>query len=298
MHNDIRAEAENPGRTGWLRSSLEGMSGLYKHADHLVSVSRALRDVNAKRLADVAPAEKFTYARNTINFERVLHLAYGVPSSGAVTAAASEPLDPQDLTGSVTRLMSVHGIREVHDEVERRVTIETVLPPAPGVRTFVTAGRLSSEKNHERMIRAFDLVHQDDPNTRLVILGSGPLRPHLTEVIEDVGLTSAVMLAGHQPNPYVILANSDCFVLSSDYEGQPMVLLEALILGLPIVTTEFGSVRGALPDGTGLIVPRKIGDVAKGMKAFLRGKVKSVPFDYVAYNREATDEVYRAIGAA
>ena len=80
MHNDIRAEIENAGRGAHLRASLEGVSALYKTADHLVSVSEPLAEVNAKRLAEYAPADKFTYARNTINFQRVLHLAYGVPS--------------------------------------------------------------------------------------------------------------------------------------------------------------------------------------------------------------------------
>jgi glycosyltransferase involved in cell wall biosynthesis len=116
-------------------------------------------------------------------------------------------------------------------------------------------------------------------------------------VIEELGLTSAVNLAGHQPNPYVIVTNSDCFVLSSDYEGQPMVLLEALILGRPIVTTSFGSVRGALPEGYGKIVARNTEALAEGMRSFLRGGVAAKPFDYAAYNRDATEEFYHAIGA-
>ena len=57
--------------------------------------------------------------------------------------------------------------------MQRRATVVRVLPPAPGVQTFVTVGRLSSEKNHARLISAFDLIHQENPNTRLVILGSG-----------------------------------------------------------------------------------------------------------------------------
>ena len=186
----------------------------------------------------------------------------------------------------------------MEDEVERRLTLARLLPPVPGVRTFVTAGRLSGEKNQERLIRAFDLVHQDDPDTRLVILGTRPLLDRLIEVVDELGLAAAVTLAGYEQNPYVVVANSDCFVLSSDYEGQPMVLLEALILERPIVTTEFGSVRGALPDGYGLIVPRTVDELAEGMRAFLRGEVVSRPFDCVAYNAEATNEVYRAIGAA
>ena len=283
LHNDIRAEMDNAGRAAHLRASLEGVAALYKTADHLVSVSEPLAEVNAKRLAEYAPAEKFTYARNTVNFQRVLHLAYGVPSrrqpklptpaTGAdaeVEPASAEALvdhfDPLDLTESIDRLMAYHGIGEVSDEVERRVTVAELLPPAPGVKTFVTVGRLSPEKNHGRLLRAFDLIHQENPNTRLVILGSGPSEERLSEQIEELGLTSAVNLAGHRPNPYVIVANSDCFVLSSDYEGQPMVLLEALILGRPIVTTSFGSVRGALPEGYGKVVARDTEALAEGMR--------------------------------
>jgi CDP-glycerol glycerophosphotransferase len=298
MHNDIRAEADSPGRGEWLRASLEGMCGLYQHADSLVSVSDALRDVNARRLADRAPAEKFTFARNTINFERVRHLAYGVTGGRTLPTGLVEQLDPRNLTESIGTLIAAVGAEQVEDEVERRLTLARLLPPVPQVRTFVTAGRLSAEKNQERLIRAFDLVHQDDPDTRLVVLGTGPLLERLTEVVDELGLAASVTLAGHEQNPYVVVANSDCFVLSSDYEGQPMVLLEALILERPIVTTEFGSVRGALPDGYGLIVPRTVEDLAQGLQAFLRGEVASRPFDCVAYNAAATNEVYRAIGAA
>ena len=59
-----------------------------------------------------------------------------------------------------------------------------------------------------------------------------------------------------------------------------------------------GNSRGALPDGYGLIVPRSVDGMATGMRAFLRGQVTAKPFDYAAYNRNATDEFYRAIGAA
>ena len=160
----------------------------------------------------------------------------------------------------------------------------------------MTAGRLTTQKNHLRLVRAFRLVHRADPNTRLVILGSGPLRGQLSAEIEELGLSAAVMLAGHRPNPYVVLAHADCFVLSSDYEGQPMVLLEALILGLPVVTPSFDTVRGARPDGYGMLVERTVDALAGGMSAFLRGEVPTLPFDYVAYNRDATQEFYRAIG--
>ena len=76
-----------------------------------------------------------------------------------------------------------------------------------------------------------------------------------------------------------------------------MVILEALTLGLPVVTTDFSSSRGAMPDGTGFIVPRSVVGLATGMKDYLDGRVPNPPFDPARYNQTAMQEFYRAIGA-
>lgn len=75
-----------------------------------------------------------------------------------------------------------------------------------------------------------------------------------------------------------------------------MVLLEALVLGLPVITTSFASVADAFPDGCGSVVGSDVASLAAGMSAVLRGEVRFAPFDYVNYNRAATAEFYRAIG--
>ena len=63
-----------------------------------------------------------------------------------------------------------------------------------------------------------------------MIVGSGPLADELEALVAELGLQGSVFLTGMQRNPHAIMAKADCFVLSSDYEGQPMVLLEALVL--------------------------------------------------------------------
>jgi CDP-glycerol glycerophosphotransferase len=259
LHNDVRAELANRVRSRPVRASLGGAIALYRNADQLVSVSEQLCALNRRTLAEWAPQARFTFARNTINVERIVRLA-----------AAPSPLPVPASAGA----------------------------DAPAVRTFVTAGRLSPEKNHERLIRAFARVHAADADTRLLILGTGPRHDALRSVIAELGVGAAVTLTGYQENPYAIMAAADCFVLSSDYEGQPIALLEALVLGLPIVTTAFDSVQGSLPDGTGLVVARDTDALADGLAAFLRGEVPHPPFDHVAYNARAMEEFYRAIGAA
>ncbi|MBP0645107.1 glycosyltransferase, partial [Mycobacterium tuberculosis] len=81
-------------------------------------------------------------------------------------------------------------------------------------------------------------------------IGDGPLSGELKELAVSLGVAGSVEFTGRLQNPYAVMSGCDCFVLSSDYEGQPIVILEARVLGLPIVTTRFGSATSAM-EGSG-----------------------------------------------
>ena len=140
--------------------------------------------------------------------------------------------------------------------------------------TFVSVGRLSPEKNHARLIRAFAQVHERHPRhpaghpRRRQARGRAP-----ATWCVSLGLSRHVTVAGQVDNPFAIMAEADCFVLSSDYEGQPMVILEARTLGLPVVTTAFSSVGDSVPEDAGIVVPQTDQGVADGMQRFLAGEV-------------------------
>ncbi|WP_285116078.1 glycosyltransferase [Leifsonia sp. fls2-241-R2A-40a] len=269
LHNDLASDAhrEVNGEKRMLHS-LTQIFTLYGQYDHLVSVSPTLAEINRASLAEYAAPEKFVSALNTVDAEHILENAAG----------DLHELTFDEETGSIP------------DWAE-------LLLADDDVTTFVNVGRLSPEKNQGRLIRAFAAVHAENPRTRLVIVGSGPLAGELEALVAELGLQGSVFLTGMQRNPHAIMAKADCFVLSSDYEGQPMVLLEALVLQLPIVTVEFASAKNALPAGSGMVVPQTVDGVADGMRAFLRGDVPDSHFDYVGYNRKAVAEFYRAIGA-
>jgi CDP-glycerol glycerophosphotransferase len=305
MHNDLLADQQREVEGHRPHEAhLRSVFSAYRYYDHLVSVSDALREINRENLRAYAPPEKFTYARNPIDHQRILRMAHGpsggedVWSSHPVLSTMPLAVEPElAVSESAALIAERHGLQSMRDEIERRLAIATIVPPRKGSKTFVTVGRLSPEKNHERMLRAFDLVHQEDQDTRLVLVGYGPLAEKLQRIAVELGLAQAVTFAGLQRNPFAIMANSDFFVLSSDYEGQPMVIHEARVLGLPVVTTAFGSVKGAMPEGVGLVVPRDHEALAEGMRAALRGEVPNPPFDADAYNRAAMQDFYRAIGA-
>ncbi len=270
LHNDMFADARREVHgEQHLFEKLHSVFSTYRLFDNLVSVSEELARVNSENLTAYAPPSSFTYAHNTMDHRRVLEWANRSPDTGTDLS-----LNPEE-AANPWRWRSNR----------------------PAETTFVTIGRLSTEKNHERLIRAFADIHEQHPNTRLVIIGTGPLADFLADLVAGLGLTQNVELAGFQANPYQALAGSDCFVLSSDHEGQPMVILEALTLGVPVITTDFSSSGSALPDGNGLIVPRSVAGVAEGMRTFLADQVPRKTFDPERYNQEAMREFYSAIGA-
>ncbi len=103
-------------------------------------------------------------------------------------------------------------------------------------RLFLGVGRLNPQKDFGLLIRAFASFAR--PEDRLVILGEGPERGRLTDLIQTLGVADRVELVGHVPDTSAWLRRADVFVLSSRYEGVPAVVIEALAAGTPIVATD------------------------------------------------------------
>jgi glycosyltransferase involved in cell wall biosynthesis len=98
-------------------------------------------------------------------------------------------------------------------------------------------GRLSLQKDFITLIQAFKVVQKDRP-VRLMILGEGEQRATLESLIKELGLEDSVTLPGFVDNPFAYLRKSAVFVLSSESEGLPSVLIEALSVGTPVVSTD------------------------------------------------------------
>ena len=139
----------------------------------------------------------------------------------------------------------------------------------PGQRVVVGAGRLTTQKDFATLIDAFALVHQRQPDTRLLILGEGEEQQALQEKIGALGLADVARLAGFLPNPFPVFSAASVFVLSSRWEGFGNVLVEALACGTPVVSTDcpFGPAE-ILEDGKyGALAP--VGDAEGLARAIL-----------------------------
>ena len=128
---------------------------------------------------------------------------------------------------------------------------------APGEPpVIVSVGRLQAMKDFPTLIRAFALVRQQMP-IRLAILGEGEERSRLQQSIDELGLTSEIALLGFVNNPHAYVSKAAACVMSSVVEGLPTVLIEALAVGTPVISTDCPSGPAEILDSGkyGTLVP-------------------------------------------
>lgn len=102
--------------------------------------------------------------------------------------------------------------------------------------TFIYASRIYNGKGHKML---FDAVSEiKDRNFRLLLLGKGDLEESLFQYAKDLGISDKIKFLGFQANPFKYFNRSDCFVMTSESEGSPNVLVEAMVCGLPIISTD------------------------------------------------------------
>jgi glycosyltransferase involved in cell wall biosynthesis len=129
-------------------------------------------------------------------------------------------------------------------------------------------GRLSQEKGFALLIEAIAELIDDGKDLRLVILGEGGLRSRLEKKIRELGVRRRVLMPGYVENAQNYLRLFDMFIISSLSEGLPIVLLEAMQAGVPIVATSVGGIPAALDDGRAglLIEPGNVGAIKQGVE--------------------------------
>lgn len=163
-------------------------------------------------------------------------------------------------------------------------------------KIFINIARLSVEKDQAKLIRAFKVINEEHPKTLLLILGDGPLKNELQSLIRELNLQKNVFLLGRIFNPFPYLKRADCFVMSSNHEGQGLVLLESLVLKIPIVSTNFPCVYDVLENRGGLIVENSEDGLVYGMKKYLNNEIQTQYFDAVKYNKNIMQKFNYLIG--
>lgn len=132
---------------------------------------------------------------------------------------------------------------------------EERIVPQPGKLTFVSVGRFSPSKNYPLLLRAAKKVHEKWPDAAFIILGDGKLRETVEGQIARQNSQNYIHLMGNVDDVNHYLWKADAFLMTSDYEGLPLTVLEAMAAGLPIVSTRAGGVVDVVEDEeNGLLV--------------------------------------------
>lgn len=138
-----------------------------------------------------------------------------------------------------------------------------------GKLTFVTVGRLETQKNQKLLCDAFALASKSIQNIELKIYGAGSLQGDIEQHIEDLNMQGKIFLCGKTDNVADTLIMADAFILSSDFEGMPNALMEAMAVGLPCISTDCPTGPSDMIETrkNGILVP--VGDVVSMSKAII-----------------------------
>lgn len=157
---------------------------------------------------------------------------------------------------------------------------------SPGMK-FITIGRFSPEKGHFRLIDAFAEFHKDYPDSSLIIIGGlGVLYNKTIQHARETDCWENIVLIKSVKNPMPILKKCDLFIISSFYEGLPMVLHEADSLGKPAFSTDIHGPGGYFREFGGHLVEDSTEGILQGMYDFADGKIKPMNIDYTKRNAQ------------
>ncbi len=154
--------------------------------------------------------------------------------------------------------------------------------------------RFTEQKGLRYLLEAMPKVHEAVPNTHLVMAGYGPLAEELEKTAASLDVDTVTHFVGARLDMVEVLLALDVYVLPSVWEGLPMVLLEAMAAGLPVVASRVGGVPEAVEhERTGLLVqPRRPAELAAALIALLRDEERRRAYGLAA--RRAFEERFTA----
>lgn len=252
LHTDMYKEA-----TVKKNINLDLLRYAYNKYDKLALVTEDLIE-STNKIVDLP--DKIYIVHNIINYKRILDLA-----------------DKNiKFDSSTVSTITIKKLKEILEKPNKK---------------FITIGRFSKEKGHERLINAFEKLWQKDNSIYLIIIGGqGPAYNETIERVQHSICKNNIIVIKYVSNPYAILKKCDYFILPSLYEGFGIVIAEADILEKPVITTNCTGPKKFMSEYGGTMVNSSEDGVYQGLQLLYEEKVKPMKVDYKKYNEIAIEE--------
>lgn len=199
--------------------------------DYKVASVHALKSVELSNDSLLSKMTRFGYKYTYKKLDKVV----------CISNAIKEDLIEKCNFRFVNKLEVIYNPHDV-EEIQKRSLEDITLPEEVDLledNSILFIGRLSTQKSPWHLIKAFSLVLKNIPEAKLIFIGDGDGRVlnHLEDLIEELKINGKIHFLGRRKNPYKYLAKSKILALASHYEGTPNVIVEAMCLGTPIVSS-------------------------------------------------------------
>lgn len=165
---------------------------------------------------------------------------------------------------------------------------------------LVSVGRIEWQKNYKRFANVHKKLIEDGININSYLIGDGIEKEDIEKLVSENRNLDTFHILGRKENPFPYIKNADIFVLSSNVEGLPTVLYEAIILGIPCISTDVAGAKEILEDRYGLVVENNDESLYNGLKNVLNNKESMLKYkenllDYKFENSEIMEKIYKVV---
>ena len=171
--------------------------------------------------------------------------------------------------------------------IEQKAKDKIEIKKDNNITTFLNVSRHEEEsKRLTRLIECAEKLKEENQEFRVVLIGNGKDYELYRDLVKQKGLSQHIIFLGYKENPYPYFKIADALLLTSEYEGYPVVFNEAMVLGLPILTTDVSDAKIDIDGKFGIVVEKNIEDIYNAMKRIIeKNSSMNNKFDAEKFNK-------------
>lgn len=222
-----------------------------------------------------------------IKYNKFLHIIF-VSEEGANSFKESFP----DVKNKVIACNNLIDYNKIIKMAEQKININK-----ENITTFLNVGRHEEkQKRLSRIIEASKKLKNDNLQFRVLLVGDGPDTEKYKKTVQKYKLEENIIFYGRKNNPYPYFNIADCIILSSEYEGYPVVFVEALTLNKPIITTDVSDAKMDIDGKFGIVTDKNVNSIYEAMKKVIKKEIFiEQTFNPQIFNKEIIDEIDKLI---